>query len=214
MTVSRDTYNVNPRMFLLFYLGSGPLYYYALYRIVRAVLQRLHSELSVWSTVFLISTAAPFFYLLAFGRNLPWWLYVLVVVVVLQAVGTLIWKFRTLAVALPANPRVRSALNRIRHPRLAIVRRHLRHSGDGLARRCFGLSHTIARIARRRLVRPATQHARYRKLAVFTSPLVLARRLRSRPELHHTLRRVRRRPHARLYHRYRVPRMLRINSPA
>ncbi len=214
MTISRETYNVNPQVFLLFYFGSGPLYYYALYRIVRAVLQRLHYELSLWSTVFLISTAAPFFYLLAFGRNLPWWLYALVIAVVLQAVGTLIWKFQTLAAAPLATPRVRSAFNRIRHPQLTAVRRHLKHSGDGLARRCFGLSHTIARIARRRLLRPAPQHARYRNLAVFASPLALARRLRRRPDVHHTLRRVRRRPHARLYHRYRVPRMLRLNSPA
>jgi hypothetical protein len=44
--------------------------------------------------VFLGSTAAPFLYVLVFGRNLPWWVYGVIAILLGQGVYSLIRRLR------------------------------------------------------------------------------------------------------------------------
>jgi hypothetical protein len=76
------------------YLVSVPFFYYSIYRMVRALATRRQQEILLWSTVFLGSTAAPFLYVLVFGRNLPWWVYVVIAVLIGQGVYSLIRRLR------------------------------------------------------------------------------------------------------------------------
>ncbi len=209
MHIGQETYRVNPVLFLMIYVGSAPVYYYALYRVVRAFFNVLREELRLWSTVFLVATAAPFLYVLFFGRNLPWWSYLLIALIVLQAVGTLVWKLRQL----PA-PRVRAVLTRVKAPPLLMVTRKLKHSGDGLARRCYGLSHLIARVARNRPRLRPQRCPVYRSIHSGTTQLTYRQGSSERRRLRYALRRVTRRAHARLYHRVRVPRVARVSPVA
>jgi hypothetical protein len=78
MKAARENYGVNPVIFLVIYLGSGPFFYYSIFRMMRALAKRLGNEVMIWSAVFLAATAAPFLYVLFFGRNLPWWIYVII----------------------------------------------------------------------------------------------------------------------------------------
>ena len=94
MQVARETYGVDPIIFIVIYLGCAPLWYFSLFRTLRAVAVRRSNELLLWSTVFLAATVAPFLYVLLFGRNLPWWAYVIIAVLLAEAIWTLVKKVR------------------------------------------------------------------------------------------------------------------------
>jgi hypothetical protein len=94
MQVSRDTYHVDPVVFLVIYLASVPLFYYSLVRTIRAIARGLTKEAMRWSTVFLCAVVAPFLYVLVFGRNLPWWVYGIIAVLLGQGVRSLVMKLR------------------------------------------------------------------------------------------------------------------------
>jgi hypothetical protein len=92
MRAAREIYGVDPVAFLVIYLVSIPFFYYSIFRMVRALAKGLRHEVLVWSMVFLGATAAPFIYVLIFGRNLPWWVYAVIALLVGQGVYSLVRK--------------------------------------------------------------------------------------------------------------------------
>jgi ABC-type Co2+ transport system permease subunit len=96
-------YGVNPAIFLVMYLMSMPFFYYSLFRMMRALAKKRGKEVAVWSTVFLCATVAPFIYVLFFGRNLPWWVYGIIALLIGQGIFSFIRKLRA---ANTANPSV------------------------------------------------------------------------------------------------------------
>ncbi len=91
---ARDTYGVDPIIFLAIYLASGPVFYYSLFRLIRALARRVGTEILLWSTVFLCSNVAPFLYVLLFGRNLPGWVYGLIALLIGLGIFSLVRKLR------------------------------------------------------------------------------------------------------------------------
>jgi hypothetical protein len=83
---ARDTYGVNPIIFLAIYLSSVPVFYYSLIRSVQAIAKNRSNEIILWSTIFLCATIAPFLYVLIFGKNLPWWVYLIIALLAGQGV--------------------------------------------------------------------------------------------------------------------------------
>lgn len=94
MRAARESYGVDPVAFLVIYLASAPFFYYSIFRMVRALAQRKQQEILLWSMVFLGSTVAPFLYVLVFGRNMPWWMYVVIALLIGQGVYSLIRRLR------------------------------------------------------------------------------------------------------------------------
>jgi hypothetical protein len=92
MQAARANYGVDPVVFIVIYLASVPFFYYSIFRMVRALAKRLQNEVMVWSAVFLGATAAPFLYVLFFGRNLPWWVYLIIALLIGQGVYSLVRK--------------------------------------------------------------------------------------------------------------------------
>lgn len=90
MDAARDTYGVNPVVFLAILLGSGPVFYYSLFRLLRSLVRKADRGKGLWSAVFLTATAAPYLYVLLFGRNLPVWVYGILVLLIGQGVGSLV----------------------------------------------------------------------------------------------------------------------------
>jgi hypothetical protein len=90
MRAARESYGVDPVAFIVIYLASAPFFYYSIFRMVRALARRQQQAILVWSMVFLASTVAPFLYVLFFGRNLPWWVYVVIALLIGQGVYSLI----------------------------------------------------------------------------------------------------------------------------
>ena len=94
MEAARETYGVNPVVFLVILFGASPVFYYAIYRMVRALAKKSLNEVTLWSMIFLLSTAAPYLYVLVAGRNLPWWVYIIIGLLLGQAVWSLIRRLR------------------------------------------------------------------------------------------------------------------------
>jgi hypothetical protein len=94
MRAAHENYEVDPVVFLVIYFAAAPFFYYSIFRMVRALALRKQQGILLWSTVFLGSTAAPFLYVLLFGRNLPWWVYVLIGLLIGQGVYSLIRRLR------------------------------------------------------------------------------------------------------------------------
>jgi hypothetical protein len=90
MRAARENYGVDPVAFLIIYLASAPVFYFSIFRMVRALAKGLRNEITLWSMVFLAATAAPFLYVLLFGRNLPWWVYVVIGLLIAQGVYSLV----------------------------------------------------------------------------------------------------------------------------
>ncbi len=94
MDQARDTYGVNPVAFLAIFLGSGPVFYYSLFRLLRSLARKTGRETGLWSAVFLAATAAPYLYVLLFGRNLPVWVYGILALLIGQGVWSLVRRLR------------------------------------------------------------------------------------------------------------------------
>jgi hypothetical protein len=94
MRAARDTYGVNPVAFIVIYLVTVPFFYYSIFRMLRALARRQQQGIIAWSMVFLGSNAAPFLYVLVFGRNLPWWVYLVIGLLLAQGVYSLIRRLR------------------------------------------------------------------------------------------------------------------------
>jgi hypothetical protein len=94
MRAARDSYGVDPVVFIVIYLVCVPVFYYALFRMIRALAKRLAKEIMLWSSIFLCTVVAPFLYVLFFGRNLPWWVYVIIALLIGQGVFSLVRKLR------------------------------------------------------------------------------------------------------------------------
>ena len=90
MEAARSNYGVNPVVFLSILFGASPVFYFSIYRMVRALAQRRVNEVTLWSMIFLASTAAPYLYVLVAGRNLPWWVYIIIGLLVGQGVWSLV----------------------------------------------------------------------------------------------------------------------------
>jgi 4-hydroxybenzoate polyprenyltransferase len=59
-----------------------PVFYYSLFRTVQSLARKLGKEVVLWSAVFLCANIAPFIYVLLFGQNIPWWVYVIIAILV------------------------------------------------------------------------------------------------------------------------------------
>ena len=93
VTATRERYAVNPYVFLALSAVCGPLFYYSLFRMARA-LRSDRKTVGRWSLVFLAATVVPYLYVLVFGRNLPWWVYGVLVAAVGWGVYQLVGKLR------------------------------------------------------------------------------------------------------------------------
>ncbi len=84
-----ERYGVDPIVWFIIATAASPVFYYSIYRLVKAVARKQGNEIMIWSTVFLASTVAPYIYVLIFGRNLPWWVYAAMALLVGQGVFSL-----------------------------------------------------------------------------------------------------------------------------
>ncbi len=94
MQTARDTYGVDPIIFLVLYFGCVPFWYYSLFRTIRALARRSGNAILLWSAVFLAANVIPFLYVMLFGRNLPWWVYGLIAVLIGMGLFSLVRKIR------------------------------------------------------------------------------------------------------------------------
>jgi hypothetical protein len=90
MDLARTRYHVNPVIFLILYVVPGPFWYYSIYRTIRAIAKKNSGELMLWAMICLVLTVEPYVYVLIFGRNMPWWIYIIIGLLVAQGIFTLV----------------------------------------------------------------------------------------------------------------------------
>lgn len=91
---TRETYGVDPVIFLVISTVNAPFFYYSAYRLVKAVAKRDTARLPLWAALFLAAVVVPYVYVLFWGRNLPWYVYAAMGLLVGQGVWTLVRKLR------------------------------------------------------------------------------------------------------------------------
>lgn len=92
MEMASTRYGVNPIVFLVMYVGMAPFWYYTIYRTIRAVAKKNGRDTMLWGAICLVVTVAPYVYVLIFGRNMPWWIYIIVGLLVGQGIYSLVRK--------------------------------------------------------------------------------------------------------------------------
>jgi|WetSurMetagenome_2_1015567.scaffolds.fasta_scaffold222436_1 hypothetical protein len=91
---SRASYGVDPIIFFIISTVASPLFYYSIYRLVRAVVKKNVRDLMLWGPLFGIAFIAPYVYVLFFGHNLPWWVYVVIGLLVAQGAYSVVRKIQ------------------------------------------------------------------------------------------------------------------------
>ncbi len=71
----RDNHGVDPVIWIILKAVSLPALSYSCYRIGRALSREGVQEVVFWSVFLSFSLVAPYIYIMLFGRNLPWWAY-------------------------------------------------------------------------------------------------------------------------------------------
>jgi hypothetical protein len=91
---AREIYAVDPVIFIVLLTACAPLFYFSIFRLIRAVAKKKTKDLPVWGTIFLASTAIPYLYVLIFGRNMPWWIYIILGLLLAQGAYSLVKRLR------------------------------------------------------------------------------------------------------------------------
>lgn len=74
--VARDEYHVDPLIFGLLYFFSFIPFYYGVFEIARGLIKKSAVQVAKGVAINRFAWALPYIYVIAFGRNLPWWVYV------------------------------------------------------------------------------------------------------------------------------------------
>jgi hypothetical protein len=90
----RIKHGVNPAFFLGLMVLCAPFFYFSIYRLIRAVVKKDTKALTLWSTVFLAATILPYLYVLFFGHNLPWYVYLILAVLIGHSIWSLVKKLK------------------------------------------------------------------------------------------------------------------------
>jgi hypothetical protein len=92
--VVQARYHVNPVVFIALNVICAPLFYYSIYRTVRAATSRKPREVRFWGTVFMAISVVPYVYVLLFGRHLPLWVVMVIVALVAHGVVVFVRRIR------------------------------------------------------------------------------------------------------------------------
>lgn len=76
LTGVQTKYNVNPLVFGAIYLASVPFFWFSIYKIITGLKNRRIGQVRTFGVILFIAIIAPFFYVAAFGRNLPVWFWI------------------------------------------------------------------------------------------------------------------------------------------
>ena len=89
-----ESHGVNPYLYIALTTVCAPPFYYSIYRLTKALATKQTHQVSVWGSLFLGAAALPYVYVLAFGRNMPWWIYLILAALIAQGILSLVRKLR------------------------------------------------------------------------------------------------------------------------
>lgn len=80
------TYSVNPIIFAVLYFGTFIPCWYFVFKIISTIGKKDFNKLILYSSIELFLLVLPYLYVLIFGRNFPYWVYIILVLLVALSV--------------------------------------------------------------------------------------------------------------------------------
>jgi len=78
----QSNYHVNAYVFAAIFASTFIPCWYGVYRIIRAIVKKNTNEIITWSIIEGILLVAPYAYIVIFGRNFPFWVYIVLMIVI------------------------------------------------------------------------------------------------------------------------------------
>ncbi|MEW6684846.1 MAG: hypothetical protein AB1393_01385 [Candidatus Edwardsbacteria bacterium] len=91
----RDTYGVNPYIFGLLYLLGVIPFWFSIYKMAFYLKKEETKKIFRWALVLGASIVTPFIYVAIWGRNLPFWFWLVVGGLIFSSAFSAIRKLRT-----------------------------------------------------------------------------------------------------------------------
>ncbi len=82
LTQIRLKHGVNPVVFAVIYFAGVIPFWYSIYRIGRGIKSGNQNEVLTFGTILGLIILSPFCYVLIFGRNLPFWFWIIAALVI------------------------------------------------------------------------------------------------------------------------------------
>jgi len=76
MTAIESHYQVNPYIFGALYFVTVPPFYFSLYKLIVSLRKKLTEKALFWAILLAFFTLVPFLYVAFFGKNLPLWFWI------------------------------------------------------------------------------------------------------------------------------------------
>jgi hypothetical protein len=90
----RKTYGVNPLIFGALYLAGVLPFWFSIYKIVAALKNKDLRQVRIFGFVLGAAIILPFSYVAIFGRNLPYWFWIVGGVIILSSVYSVLRRFK------------------------------------------------------------------------------------------------------------------------
>lgn len=91
----QQNYGVNPIIFGIIYCVCVVPFWLAIYKILAGIKRKKMGQVSTFGIILGITIIAPFVYVAIFGRNLPFWFWVVVVLVIGYSVYSVLHRIKT-----------------------------------------------------------------------------------------------------------------------
>ena len=90
----RKTYGVNPLIFGALYLAGVIPFWFSIYKIIAGLKNKNFPEARVFGFVLGIAIILPFLYVAVFGRNLPYWFWIVGGLIILSSVYSVLRRLK------------------------------------------------------------------------------------------------------------------------
>ena len=91
----KATHGVNPEIFALIYFGGVIPFWLSIYKIIAGIRTKNLVQVRTFSIVLGIIILAPFTYVAIFGRNLPFWFWIVTALVITYSTYSVIRRIRS-----------------------------------------------------------------------------------------------------------------------
>jgi hypothetical protein len=90
----RKTYGVNPLIFGGLYLAGVFPFWFSIYKILAGLKNKDFRQVRVFGLILGIAIILPFLYVAVFGRNLPFWFWIVCGVIIIPSVHSVLRRLR------------------------------------------------------------------------------------------------------------------------
>lgn len=88
-------YGVNPIIFAVIYFAGTVPFWFSIYKIMNGLKTKRLNQVSTYGIILALSIIAPFCYVALFGHNLPFWFWIIALILIGFSVSSVIRRIRS-----------------------------------------------------------------------------------------------------------------------